>query len=121
MAKPAHVYLISALRKIWRWSPQRREAIKKATKGKYVECAACKELLSASSPRGQRKPYTVDHISPIVRPGKGHSPTIPKQAGQMSWDEYIDRMMFGELQILCHPCHKAKTKEENNARKKSRK
>jgi len=48
----------------------------------------------------------LDHVNPIVDPEKGFE----------SWDVYIDRLFNGEMQVLCKPCHKKKSMEENASR-----
>ena len=50
----------------------------------------------------------VDHINPVVDPGRGF----------VNWDEMIKRL-FCEVegfQLLCHECHKLKTADERKAR-----
>ena len=51
----------------------------------------------------------VDHISPIIHPNKGFT----------TWDSVIERMFVEKtgLQLLCHECHSAKTKDERDRRK----
>lgn len=120
-AKPDHVYLISAARKIWRWSKIRRDAIEAATVSKdWVECAECEKWLRKNPlKKKQRKDYAVDHIEPVVPPGS-FSPQLPVITGTMTWDEWLTRLTEGALQVLCHPCHKKKTKAENDERKRKR-
>lgn len=119
-AKPKHVYLISAARKIWRWGPERKAAIAAAMVGKdLIKCAHCKKLLSAKAKVKKRHLYAVDHIEPIV-PVDRLSPTLeptPGCSASLNWDDYLRRMMYGALQILCHPCHKIKTAGESKARR----
>lgn len=99
MAKPMWVYLVGHIRKIWRWSPRRRECLK-AAKG----CVIC----------GKRAvDLQADHKDPV-----GPAPKSPPWVG---WDRYLERMFEGELQPVCVPCHKKKTKEENAERRKRRK
>jgi 5-methylcytosine-specific restriction endonuclease McrA len=85
-------YIKSALRRIWRWSPERRECLK----GKY--CTLCKK------PQG--KMYA-DHISPVVDPIRGF----------VDWNTYIDRLFNGQLQRICGKCHNKKTNEERKLRR----
>jgi hypothetical protein len=119
--KPKHVYLISAARKISRWSPEHKQAIADASVGPdLVRCAICAKLLPKASPKkGARKMYAVDHIIPIV-PVESFSPQIPIITGSQTWDSWLMNLFFGERQILCHPCHKVKTDKENNERRKKR-
>lgn len=51
----------------------------------------------------------VDHIHPVIDPVLGF----------ISWDDVIKRMFVEKagLQLLCHECHSAKTKDERDRRK----
>jgi 5-methylcytosine-specific restriction endonuclease McrA len=100
-------YIFAALRKIWRWSPARRDALRSAGNDKTgYACAAC-------SKRYNRKGVAVDHVSPVVEPSEGFQ----------GWEVYIHRLFCpaSGLQILCKPCHSAKSKEENAERRKAKK
>lgn len=108
-ARPIQSYLIAAARKIWLWSPERREAIANASLGPdLVECKKCKKLLPKFMARGKKKLFAVDHIDPVVLPSTGF----------LNWDEYYARLFVpaNKLQILCHSCHEEKTEKENNER-----
>lgn len=87
----------SAIRKVWAWSKMRRLAIKRATNEEgFVECELCNEITPKSH---------VDHIIPcgnIMKPGFMKRLNCPSSG----------------LQVLCPPCHRAKTKEERDAKKK---
>src|SRR6202035_4002944 len=83
-------YIKSALRRIWRWSPNRCYCLS------LYECALC--FIS-----GRKRKYYADHISPVVDPRKGFQ----------GWDNYIERLFNGRLQPLCKTCHTLKSKEEN--------
>ena len=50
------------------------------------------------------KDVEVDHINPVVS----------IQDGFIDWNEFIKRLYCGKenLQVLCKPCHKIKTKNE---------
>lgn len=112
-------FIKSALRRASvRWPP-RYQTLKEAFVGKKVnketgrqamhyECAKCKEHFPA-------KQVEVNHKEPIV-----------PITGFDSWDGVISRMFCekDKLEVLCKPCHKLITKEENDARRehsKSRK
>lgn len=88
-------YLKSAIRKIWRWSPQRRECLKSAY------CYYCK----------RKRKLLADHKIPVVDPERGF----------FDWNTYIDRMFNGELQPLCKDCHNEKSRGENARRRKAKK
>lgn len=51
----------------------------------------------------------VDHKDPLV----------PTDGTTLSWDEYLHRLFCGpeHLQVLCTPCHRLKTREENTERR----
>lgn len=105
-------FLVSILRSgMRRWPPKWR-ALKKASIGKKIStkskrlaehyvCAECKKEFTA-------KDVQVDHMLPVVDP----------KVGFISWDTYIDRLYCEEdnLQVLCLPCHKIKSKEERGKR-----
>lgn len=97
-------YVIAALRRIWRWSLERKEVLKNAeSNGKYT-CSGC-------SKQYLRKNVAVDHVIPVVEVSKGFQ----------GWDVYIDRLFCpsGNLQVLCkNKCHKQKTKQEMSDRRK---
>jgi 5-methylcytosine-specific restriction endonuclease McrA len=93
--------IMSAIRKVWRYSPKRSQAILDATipeMKEYICCAIC------SLPE-RKKLAAVDHIQPIV-----------PVTGFDSWDEVIKRLMEGDLQCLCEKCHGEKSKKENKER-----
>jgi 5-methylcytosine-specific restriction endonuclease McrA len=93
--------IMSAIRRIWKFSPERRAAIDAARCDdgtKLVQCAVCRACV-------HEKLAAVDHVDPCV-----------PLSGFVSWDDYIRRMRENKMQILCEACHKAKTKTENAAR-----
>jgi hypothetical protein len=94
-----HAAIRSALRRLWLFSWQRREAIKRSrlSHGLYL-CGACGRAA---------KKISVDHIDRV-----GHTPGA-RNAHSASWDDLIKRMFCDAngLQILCKPCHDKKTKE----------
>ena len=99
------------LRKRSRWLPVNREVIKDSIVEvelpngkikKHYKCAACGYL----APR--QKDIDIDHIEPVI-----------PVTGFKSWDLLIERLMLAkksDLQVLCKPCHKDKTKKETKAR-----
>ncbi len=107
-------FVTSALRAASRRWPPKYQALKAAFVGKKVnaktgkmamhyKCAECKKHFVAVD-------VQVDHIDPVVDPKKGF----------ISWDVFIERMFveIDKLQVLCKPCHKIKTDEEKQQRKK---
>ena len=111
-----HPYLVAAFRKVWYWSPERRQALAEAKveKGKW-QCHIClaaiiKETYVTKKGRTRtRMTGSVDHIMPI-----GKQPR--------SWSEYNEYLAktfcpVGNLQVLCKACHSVKSKAENKERK----
>ena len=100
-------YIFGALRKIWRWHPERKRALEIAkvhgSMKDHYGCAKCDEIFP-------RKNVHVDHICPVVDPKTGFD----------SWDSYITRLFIGAegLQILCKECHQQKSNKENKKRRK---
>lgn len=109
-------YLITASRRIWRWSVERRIVLKRAKVGKGWRCELCKtvgyitEKILKNGKKRKVMPVQVDHIKPI-----GEEPVLWMQVG--SW---LMRLFCGiaNLQCLCRECHKTKTNREKNGRKK---
>lgn len=91
---------IQALRKVWKHSPMRAEAIaaaRDARNPKHLVCAKCGVSM-------HEKLAAIDHVVPVVGP-----------EGFRGWDEFFSRLMCpaSNLQALCEACHKVKTKEES--------
>lgn len=109
MAKKAKTFnvkskVVSAIRKIWLYSPNRREAVKRAKEDKdYFRCEKCNGLCEK---------IQIDH----------KIPTVPL-TGWDGYDYFIGRMFCApdELQSLCVRCHDKLTKEQNVIRKKNKK
>ncbi len=74
--------------------------VKTGRMAKHYKCNQCKNDFPA-------KEVEVNHIVPVV-------PT----SGFTTWDEVIERMFCEKngLEVVCKPCHKAITKEENKER-----
>ena len=100
--------LIPQIRRIWLYSPLRREALAlaKVGPGKW-RCKLCQEVFSE---------VHVDHIKPVVDVKKGFE----------GYDTYLSRHFPEDkdgnpdptqLQILCLVCHEAKTLVEKELRK----
>lgn len=87
------------LRRIWFFSPERRDAIKRAN-GTCEKCGSKVDKLHA------------DHILPVVNP----------ETGFVDWNQYIDRMFCGAtgLQVICEECHAKKSAQESDRRKEVR-
>lgn len=70
----------------------------------WVKCESCGQMEAKSN-------VQVDHRKPLVPVGR----TLE----DMTWDGVVDRLWCdaSNLQILCKPCHKEKTKAENKERR----
>ena len=82
----------SALRKIWSWYGENKKsalARQKYITG-YYRCQGCG--CNTSKPQA-------DHIKPVGLAD--------------NWDEYINYLFDGDIQILCKKCHDSKTKTDN--------
>jgi len=102
-------YIFGALRRCWRWTQERREVLKDAKVNGHPDkyrCAECDQ-------EGKRKFVHVDHVFPVIDPLRGFE----------GFDTYISRLYCDKagLQILCTPCHSAKTKAENKLRREAKK
>jgi 5-methylcytosine-specific restriction endonuclease McrA len=109
--KKIHSYVISGLRRIWRWSRERRDCLRlsqvKNAKGAKYRCAGCRRLFAGDN-------VTVDHINPVVNP----------LCGFEGYDTFCARLFvpISLLQTLCKlKCHKEKTASENKVRLEARK
>lgn len=105
-------FIKSALRSASQRWPPKYTVLSKAKTGKKINsktgrlaehylCAACKEAFPA-------KDVQVNHKFPVI-----------PVSGFDSWDDVIKRLFCEEdgLEVLCIPCHKAITKQENEERK----
>lgn len=96
-----HTKLVSAVRKVWKYSPTRTSVLadaKDPDNPSHVICAKCYKST-------HKKLATVEHLNPVV-----------PVTGFDSWDAYIQRMQSDQLAVYCEACAKAKTKEENAKR-----
>lgn len=96
-------FLDRQLRRLsYMWGP-RNEALRaaKVSYGKYL-CAECDTVF-------QKNQTHLDHIEPVV-----------PLTGFISWDVHIERLFCARenFQVLCKPCHKKKTAEENAQRRR---
>jgi len=100
-------HIFSNLRRIFTWgcSDNYGESLKAAKVGPDLyRCCKCGSL-------NPRKFINVDHITAVM----------PLSGWDKSWTDYIHRMFEGKAQVLCKPCHKAKTKSEAAKRKELKK
>lgn len=96
--------IISALRRIFFYSPLRREALLRAKveKDKY-KSALSNKLFSI-------RDICVDHVAPVVDPIRGWT----------TWDDFINRLFCSvdKLQVISKKEHKKKSKKELKTRKR---
>ncbi len=101
-------FLKNKIRRISYMWPPLKEAVVRArvSRGKY-KCASC--LGENFGP----KEINRDHILPVEDPAEGFT----------TWDSYITRLFCSVdgIQILCLPCHEAKTFRENIVRREFKK
>lgn len=98
--------LISAIRRVFLWSPLRRKVILNARVGKLVKCNHCHGLFL-------NKHITVDHIVPTY--GVELISGNPKEGtAYYNWGKYMASMFcpIEGLQCLCGPCHTVKTAKD---------
>lgn len=69
----------------------------------YFRCADCNGLAKGTN-------INVDHIEPVI--------PLNSCLNDMTVDEYTERVLTLDCQLLCKPCHKLKSKSENSQRKK---
>lgn len=96
----------SALRRVWLYSPLRRNALiaARVSRGVY-RCKSCKELHGP-------KEMDVDHIIPATPADGINQPE--------DWGLFIKNLLYcGDEGVvaICKPCHKKKTQEERNEKK----
>jgi len=106
--------VMGAIRRVFSRSELRRAALevarvehsdpKRKRVKKWYKCREC------GRPEAAWK-MQVDHMFPVV--------PINLTLEGMSWDTVVDRTWCGKenLQVLCVPCHKAKSKQEQKARR----
>lgn len=105
-----HSFIVSGLRAASRRWPPKYETLAEAAVGiktnvktgrlaKHYKCAHCKGEFPGSE-------IDIDHTIPVVDPATGFT----------TWDSFINRLFCPKenFAALCKPCHKIKTKMENN-------
>ena len=100
-------YMKRALNQMWQWWPLRKEFKNARFKDSGLgQCDDCKNWF-------EREDTEVDHINPAV----------PVDQILTSWDEKINRKLCetSNMSLLCKPCHKRKSKNENAARRSFKK
>lgn len=110
--------LKGAIRRVFSRSDLRRKVIEKAriehtdpTRPRVTKWGRCAVCLTPTA----MYQMAVDHVDPII-------PTT-SSLEHMLWGEVVDRTWCPEdnLQAICPSCHKAKTKAENDERRKHKK
>jgi hypothetical protein len=94
--------IVPAVRRIWFYSPLRREAVNRAKEGEYYRCEKC---------HGLQEKVHIDHIDPCV-----------PLTGWEGFDSFITRLFCepDKLQAICEKCHSKKSLEETKTRKENR-
>lgn len=96
--------IVSAIRKIWLYSPNRREVVKRCKDGDNYRCERCKKLCDK---------IQIDHDPPAV----------PLE-GWDGFDPFIQRMFVDPsigLRGLCEICHNKITTQQRKIRKENKK
>ena len=96
-------FIINALRRSsLRWPSKNTAKARARVQHGLYECNICKIRVGP-------KAIDVDHIEPVIDPITGFQ----------NYDIFIERLFCGpeNLQVLCKPCHKLKSKEENRIRR----
>lgn len=100
---PITKYVINLLRRFaWtRWPAKQETLVAARVSRNQYQCAKCGLLFP-------RKLVQIDHVRPVVDPATGF----------VSLDEYVKRLLVpaNKLQVLCKPCHYAKSASENRLR-----
>lgn len=93
--------ITSSLRKLWFYSPARRECVKRA-KDNGNKCERCNIT---------QEKLEIDH-----------KVAVANVKGWDGWDNYIERLFVDAngLTALCTYCHKSRTTVQNEQRKKYR-
>lgn len=101
-----HTRIRAALRLIWLYSEERREALKRAkgTGKGFYRCAWCGVY---------SKKVSVNHKVPC-----GSTPGSKNAGLEDTWDAFIGRMFCParDLEVLCEPCHAAETASQRAAK-----
>src|SRR5262245_23810125 len=133
------VYLVGAIRRIWRWSAKRRECLKDAKRcyvcgdkfehlPKYDKKAGVvtwyengkENNKTFGAKKDARKFFLSKHKE--VAPQADHvEPVGAAPRSWDGWDTYLRRMFDGILKPICKACHKAKTAAERKALAEARK
>lgn len=106
-------FVISALRAAFRRWPPKFVVLKAAATEKRINPLSGREAMhyrcAACGNDFPMKQVQVDHKKPVVDLKKGF----------VDWNTFIDRLYVEarKLQVLCKPCHKAKSKEERTQRR----
>jgi 5-methylcytosine-specific restriction endonuclease McrA len=101
-------YLRGYVRQLWQWSPVRKAVKKRAKFGSVAEQFKCEKCGAAPLVKGQ---YEINHIEPCENVN-----------GFDGWDGFIVRTVEapGGAELLCKPCHRTITNEQNKLRRENR-
>lgn len=96
-------YIKGALRRIWGWNADRKKAKRRAEVAKNLY--RCEKCGTNPLPRTE---VEIDHVV-----------SVESTTGWDGWDKFISRLFCPAdgLQVICNPCHWAKSAQENQARR----
>lgn len=105
-AIPTETRLVSALRKVWRWSKERRlvkEGARRAAD--QFQCSVCLKLVDR---------IEIDHLHDMAG--------LIKRTGvlaESNWQKYVELLFCSadHLRPVCPPCHRSITAAQRKARK----
>lgn len=111
--------LKGAIRRVFSRSDLRKQIIAKSIVKGYqdpnrkavkfwVKCETCGNMEAKSN-------VQVDHVKPVI--------SVTETLEDLTWDELVNRLWCEEqnLAIICIPCHKVKSKQENKERREFKK
>jgi 5-methylcytosine-specific restriction endonuclease McrA len=96
-------FLTNKLRRIsYQWAPRKQAIVNARVERGVYKCASCEKLFGP-------KEIQLDHKIPVV----------DEEVGFTDWNTYIERLFcdVDNFQVLCIPCHEAKTFFEQEIRK----
>jgi hypothetical protein len=116
--------VFSALRRAFRTYPPYKETLDDAKEEYYIDSKKGKKLrrvrfrCNKCGKKYARTNVAVDHRIPVV----DFTGVAKQEDGETDFNIYIKRLYCarGNLQILCLPCHKEKTKDEGKQRTASK-
>jgi len=109
----AGIIKVQATWETLRLSDYKEFRIAKSGERVMYECEHCHKLFfdkfwfyTTTKKWRKKSAVALDHVIPVIDPKTGFT----------TWDDYIERMFNGKVQLLCHSCHNIKTTQENGER-----